>query len=143
MKKSSKAAPISFKKRAAKPFQKASAGMRVEGPSHEEEGIEAQTPDGKPVAEIEGGERIFSQEDTNHMEQEAKAIVAASKTSPQQAQKLAMALGFEVVKMLMRQEKNQNEEQGQDSPSEDDAMGAINSFGNSEDDDSSYSTIPD
>lgn len=136
-----KASPFKFKKRGSFPLVKAAAGMKVEGPSHEDGGINANTPDGKPVAEIEGGERIFSKEDTAHIEQAVKQIISMGQSSPDQAQKLATALGFEVVKMVLAQEKNQKEQEGSDTEQEDQANGAMNSFANTDqDDDTSYTT---
>lgn len=83
-------------------------GMAM-GPEHEQGGIDVVQEDtGEPVAEIEGGERVFSQEDTAMLEESAMAIVEAMDAGDQAAaEDLAMRLGFAVVNMIAAQEQNQ------------------------------------
>lgn len=126
---------LSFRKKRKKAFQIGAEGMKVEGPSHEEGGIEAQLPSGKPVAEIEGGERIFSQEDTDYLEQAAKSIVRTLQTNPQAANQAAQALGFKVVEMIVEQERNQRQQEGDENTQDvDQASEALNQFSNAGDD---------
>lgn len=84
-------------------------GGMVEGPSHEEGGVEVQDEDsGEPIAEVEGGERIFSIEDTQMMEETAAQIVEMMNAGQrQEAEDLAMRLGFAVVNMLAAQMESQ------------------------------------
>lgn len=136
---------LSFKRKKGAPmFQRAAEGGKVSGPRHAEGGISAQTPDGKPVAEIEGDERIFSREDTAYMEREARRIVTLMQKDGQSANEAARALGFKVVEMLVNQEKAQREQEG--NPSQDDtdqATEAMNSFNTGPDDDMSYMDQPE
>jgi len=130
-----KAVALSFRKKRKKAFQIGADGMKVEGPSHERGGVEARTPNGKPVAEIEGGERIFSQEDTEYLEQAAKSIVRTLQSNPQAANTAAQALGFKVVEMIVEQEKNQREQEGdEDTQDVDQAGDALNQFSNAGED---------
>lgn len=128
-----------------KPQKLADGGM-AEGPSHEEGGIPvAQEQTGEQVAEIEGGERVFSKEDTAAIEQASMHIIQAQESGDRNsADDMAMKLGYAVVNMLAAQEKNQaaQEEQmagragaGQEGgegqpaePSEEEAQ-AMNQFG--------------
>lgn len=95
-----------------KPDGSLAEGGMAEGPSHEEGGIDVvkkgEGGEGKPVAEIEGGERVFSQEDTQAMEQAAEQIIQAQQSGDKAgAEDMAMRLGFAVVNMIAAQEKNQ------------------------------------
>ena len=85
--------------------KKMQPGGTVEGPPHEQGGVPAVGPDGAPVAEVEGGERIFSVEDTQMLEQAAMQIVQAAQQNPQQADEMAKQLGYAVVQMIVKQEQ--------------------------------------
>lgn len=137
--------PLSFKRKNKRyPFQRAAEGMKVQGPSHEEGGIEAQTPDGRPVAEIEGDERIFSQEDTAYMEREARRIITLMQQNSNQANEAARALGFKVVEMLVQQEKNQRQQEGNENQEDTDAAtSAMNEFSTAPDNDQFYNEQPE
>lgn len=138
--------PLSFKRKNKRyqPFQRAAEGMKVQGPSHEEGGIEAQTPDGKPVAEIEGDERIFSKEDTAYMEREARRIVTLMQSNSNQANEAARALGFKVVEMLVQQEKNQRQQEGNENQEDTQAAtDAMNEFSTAPDNDQFYNEQPE
>ncbi len=138
-----KVKPISFKRKKKRPFQIGAAGMKVQGPSHEQGGVEARTKDGEPVAEIEGGERIFSVEDTRFMEGEARRILGLMTKNPQAANEAARVLGFKVVEMLVQQEKSQREQEGSaETEDTDQATEAMNEFSNAPDDDNFYSEQP-
>ncbi len=93
-------------------------GGMAQGPSHAQGGIEVQQEDtGEPVAEIEGGERIFSVEDTQMLEEAAMQIQEAMDGGDQQqAEDLAMRLGFAVVQMIAAQEQNQQAQEGGQPP---------------------------
>jgi len=72
-------------------------GGVVQGPSHAQGGVPAVDPSGEQIAEVEGNERIFSQEDTQEMEQMALAI----KDLPaSEADRAARELGYRVVTMI-------------------------------------------
>lgn len=113
-------------------------GMAM-GPDHEEGGIPVvQEQTGEPVAEIEGGERVFSQEDTAMMEEAAMSIVEAMNGGDQAtAEQMAMQLGFAVVNMIAAQEQNQMEQEDemmeQPSPDEMAVAQAANQFAQSPD----------
>ena len=118
--------------------QNLSDGGMAQGPSHEEGGIDVvKKGETKPRAEIEGNERVFSQEDTAAMEQAAAQIIQLKESGDEQgAQEMATALGFAVVNMIAAQEENQAaQEQGQqmapeagmEGPSDEEAM-AMNEF---------------
>lgn len=106
-------------------------GGVTEGPSHEEGGVdvfqEGAAPEGGaagPVAEIEGGERVFSTEDTEAMEAAAEQIIQMMESGQQQqAEDMAMRLGFAVVDMIAQQERSQ---EGQEAA----MMEQMNQFGN-------------
>lgn len=108
-------------------------GMAM-GPDHEEGGIPVvQEQTGEPVAEIEGGERVFSQEDTAMMEEAAMSIVEAMNAGDERtAQEMAAQLGFAVVNMIAAQEQNQMEQEDemmeQPSPDEMAVAQAANQF---------------
>src|SRR4051812_12167727 len=77
--------------------QKLSQGGMTEGPSHEDGGVdvyqEGQDPAEGPAAEIEGGERVFSKEDTEAIEQAAEQIIQLQEKGQQdQAEDMAMRL---------------------------------------------------
>lgn len=107
-------------------------GGVTEGPSHEEGGVDvyqegAAPPEqgaAGPVAEIEGGERVFSIEDTEAMEAAAEQIIQMMESGQQQqAEDMAMRLGFAVVDMIAMQERSQ---EGQEAA----MMEQMNQFGN-------------
>lgn len=81
-----------------------------EGPSHEEQGLPVTNPEtGETVAEMEGGERIFSVEDTQQMDQMVAGILTAIEQNPEEAEVMAAELGMFVVDAIMRQEEAQQE----------------------------------
>jgi hypothetical protein len=80
-------------------------GGEIQGPSHEMGGVAVQDPSGEQVAEVEGGERVFSTEDTAMLEQSAMQIAQLQEQNPQAADQLATELGYAVVEMIMRQEQ--------------------------------------
>lgn len=86
-------------------------GGMVEGPSHEEGGVPTVDQTGAPIAEVEGGERIFSVEDTQQIEQMAAQIAEMQATDPASADRMATELGYMVVQMLFQQEQNTAMEQ--------------------------------
>jgi hypothetical protein len=102
-----------------KPEAVPEGGGTAEGPSHEEGGIDVvQKGEGgegaKPVAEIEGGERVFSQEDTQALEQASEQIIQAQQSGDKAgAEDMAMRLGFAVVQMIAAQEQNQEAQEQQ------------------------------
>ncbi len=93
--------------------QKLAAGGVAEGPDHEDGGIPVeQAGTGEQVAEIEGGERVFSQEDTAALEEAAMQIVEAQQAGDQQtSDQMAMQLGYAVVNMIAAQEQAQGEQE--------------------------------
>jgi hypothetical protein len=100
--------------------QKLAEGGMTEGPSHEGGGVDvyqqgASPEEGAaPVAEIEGGERVFSVEDTEAMEAAAEQIIQMMEQGQQQqAEDMAMRLGFAVVDMIAQQERNQEGQEAQ------------------------------
>lgn len=78
-------------------------GGKVSGPSHNDGGVEAVNKEGTPVAEIEGGERVFSIEDTKEIEERAMEI--EKEKDEDQKNIFAQALGHRIVEMLARQER--------------------------------------
>ncbi len=84
-------------------------GGVAEGPSHEEGGIPVGEQGAEePMAEIEGGERVFSREDTAALEQAAEQIIQLQESGDQAgAEDMAKRLGFAVVNMIAAQEKSQ------------------------------------
>jgi hypothetical protein len=110
------------------PNQDLAKGGMTEGPSHEEGGVdvyqEGQDPAEGPAAEIEGGERVFSKEDTEAIEAACEQIIQLMEGGQQQeAEDMAMRLGFAVCDMVAQQERNQ---EGQEAA----MMEQMNSFGN-------------
>jgi hypothetical protein len=113
--------------------QNLAEGGEAVGPSHEEGGIDVFSqgeasmegpPAGAPQAEIEGGERVFSIEDTEAMEAAAEQIIQLTESGQQQqAEDMAMRLGFAVVDMIAQQERNQEGQEAQ-------MMEQMNQFGN-------------
>jgi len=120
-------------------MQKLQDGGMAEGPLHSEGGIEVVEEDSQePVAEIEGGERVFSREDTAMMEEAAMGIVEAMQSGDEKmAQEMAAQLGFAVVNMIAAQEQNQaaqeQEMMQQPSPDEMAVAQAANQFAQSPD----------
>lgn len=99
-------------------------GGKTKGPSHQEGGIEAKVGD-KAIAEVEGNERIFSQEDTAFIEQEVEKIKGYHETGDiPGADKCAMDLGYAVAKMITKQDMSESKEEME--------TAAINDFGNGE-----------
>jgi hypothetical protein len=101
-------------------------GGKVSGPDHTEGGVQVNKGE-KPVAEIEGQERLFSKENTKEIEDKCQDILAARETGDEdQALALASELGFMVCEMVQLQDKNQAEQQPADYNEDE----AINEFGN-------------
>lgn len=99
--------------------QKFAQGGEVQGPPHEEGGVPVvDEATQEPMAEVEGGERIFSIEDTQMMEQAAQQIMELSQQDPQGADEAAKQLGYAVVEMLQKQMANQQEMMGQGAPAQ-------------------------
>ena len=81
-------------------------GGKAIGPSHNEGGIDAVDKSGDPVAEIEGGERVFSIEHTTEIEEKAAEISAFVEAEDNDtADELAIVLGYRVVEMIAEQEQ--------------------------------------
>lgn len=80
-------------------------GGEVVGPSHAQGGVPVVDGNQQPVAEVEGGERIFSVEDTAAIEQAARNIIQLAQQDQMQADEAAKQLGYQVAEMLMRQEQ--------------------------------------
>lgn len=74
-------------------------GGIIDGPSHQQGGIDAINSDGEVIAEIEGGERIFSVEDTGSMDK-----MAAMVNQGQGNEQLALELGYMVADAIKRQD---------------------------------------
>lgn len=96
-------------------FRQNGGGIAM-GPSHEQGGIPVVTKDGSPAIdrtsgmpyEIEGDERVFSKEDTMEIDRMAIMVLKASQAgNQQQANQLALKLGYAVTKMVAEQEHNQ------------------------------------
>jgi hypothetical protein len=97
-------------------------GGVAKGPAHEEGGINAEKS-GKPVAEIEGQERVFSKEDTEYMEQEAEKIQTYTQSGDiPGADKCAQEFGYRVAQMITKQDMNEAKNEVETS--------AINDFSN-------------
>lgn len=119
-----------IKKLPSKRFRQYAEGGVIEGPSHDQGGVPAVNEQtGEQVAEVEGGERIFSTEDTQQMEQIAMQVMELQQSNPTAADQLAKELGFMVVEMIMKQEQNQ---QMQEAGMGDQMDEAANSFATSE-----------
>ncbi len=104
---------------------KLAMGGKTKGPSHKEGGIEAKVGE-KPVAEVEGGERVFSQDDTAFIEQEVEKIKGYMETNDiPGADNCAKDLGYAVAKMVSKQDMNEMRDVAE--------TDAINSFENGED----------
>ena len=88
-----------------KMVKKMQPGGVVDGPPHEAGGVDVVGPSGAPVAEVEGGERIFSVEDTQMLEQAAMQVIQAAQQDPGQADEMAKQLGYAVVQMIAKQEQ--------------------------------------
>lgn len=71
-------------------------GGKFQGPSHEQNGILAVDPIGRPVAEVEGGERLFSVEDSQELESMIKGPMTIGK---------AARLGKRVKQMIELQDR--------------------------------------
>ena len=87
---------------------KRAVGGKVEGPSHEScgvpvvsKGLPATEPQTGAQYEIEGGERVFSIDDTSEMERIAGMI---AKASPQKKDELYNHLGKRVTEMIAAQD---------------------------------------
>ena len=85
-------------------IKKMQPGGLVQGPSHEEGGVGVVDETSQPIAEVEGGERIFSVEDTQAMEQAAVTILQTAQQNPAAADEMAKELGYMVAGMLVKQE---------------------------------------
>lgn len=95
--------------------QDLSDGAKAEGPSHQAGGIEVGAKgEGAPMAEIEGGERVFSKEDTAAIEGAAEQIIQLQEAGDTAgAEDMAKRLGFAVVNMVAAQEENQQGQEDQ------------------------------
>jgi len=97
------------------PTQSLQDGGMAMGPDHEQGGIPVmQEGTGEQVAEIEGGERVFSQEDTSMLEQGAMQIIEMTDAGDQAgADDMAKRLGYAIVNMIAAQEANQSQQESQ------------------------------
>ena len=96
---------LAFKMRSGGNTDYADGGKAV-GPSHNEGGIETLDKSGDSVAEIEGGERVFSIEHTDEIEEKAAEISRFLENEDEDtANELATVLGYRVVEMIAEQEK--------------------------------------
>lgn len=88
------------------------------GPSHDEGGMSVvDNTTGEEKAEIEGGERIFSVEDTQAIEDMAMNILKLQQQGDEaQATELATQLGLSVVAMIGEQEQAQMEQEQVEAP---------------------------
>lgn len=102
-------------------------GGVISGPSHEEGGVQVFSK-GKHVAEVEGGERLFSVEDTNEIDR----LVAEMAKRP--SKKKAAMLGKKVTSMVKKQEAADKQRQ---------LMRAMNSFATDPDNSQEYTEIYD
>ena len=81
-------------------------GGEAVGDSHNDGGVKAVDREGTQVAEIEDGERIFSVDHTQEIEEKADEISRALENDDNDlANELAIVLGFRVVEMIAEQEK--------------------------------------
>ena len=81
-------------------------GGTIAGPSHNEGGIKTVDKSGEEIAEIEGGERVFSIEHTEEIEAKANEISRfLEKEDDDTANELATVLGYRVVEMIAEQER--------------------------------------
>lgn len=81
-------------------------GGLINGPSHNDGGVPAVNLEKEQVAEVEGGERVFSIDDTNELEERAEEITKALENDDQDtADMLATRLGHRVVEMIAKQER--------------------------------------
>lgn len=105
---------------AANGGQPLSKGGMTQGPSHEEGGVDVyQKGAAEPTAEIEGGERVFSREDTELMEEACEKIISTQDKA--KADELAMQLGYAVCQMIQQQEQNQKSMENESGGGEPDA----------------------
>ena len=89
-------------------------GGKVQGPSHKEGGVPVVTAQGSPATEpesgapyeIEGGERVFSVEDTTEIERMVRVL---NKAKGQGADKVAAKLGHFVHQAVNRQDSLEDE----------------------------------
>ena len=77
-------------------------GAKIEGNTHEQNGVKINNGE-QPEVEIEGGERLFSVEDTLIIEKLSAGINGESEDSDE----LALQLGHEVSKMVAAQDQRQ------------------------------------
>ena len=81
-------------------------GGETVGDAHNDGGVRAIDDEGTQVAEIEDGERIFSVEHTQEIEEKADEISRTLENDDNDlANELAVVLGFRVVEMIAEQEK--------------------------------------
>jgi len=81
-------------------------GGEVQGPPHSQGGVPVTQEDtGEPIAEVEGGERIFSVEDTQMLEQAAKNVLQLADQDQFQADEAAKQLGYKITEMIVKQEQ--------------------------------------
>jgi hypothetical protein len=96
----------------------------VEGASHSQGGVPAiDTNTGEQVAEVEGGERIDSVEDTQVQDQMVQAIMNSQ--DEEEANQLATELGWYIVDMIQKQNQNQMQ---QEMPIAKNGMKLLNKF---------------
>lgn len=81
------------------------SGGMVEGPSHEEGGVSAVDGSGEQIAEVQGGERIFSDEDSQQIEAMAQEAMAMEQQNPEQAEAAFAQLGRFVAQSMVAQEQ--------------------------------------
>lgn len=98
-------------------------GGKVEGPTHENGGVAAMQ-NGQQVAEVEGGERIFSTQDTAQIENMAVKIEKLKEQNTEEADRMALTLGYEIVSMLKGQESSQKQQEPADAEQEAFQLGA-------------------
>ena len=80
-------------------------GGVVDGPPHSQGGVKAIAPTGEAVAEVEGGERLFSVQDTKALEKAAAQVIQMAQEDPVQADEAAKQLGYTVTEMIVKQEQ--------------------------------------
>jgi hypothetical protein len=97
-----------------------SKGGVVEGMPHEMGGVPTFDKEGNEIAEVEGGEQIFSVADTEMIQEIVSRILNAR--SQEEADKLAIQLGYFIVDANQRQQEAEMEEQMAGDEEEDEEM---------------------
>ena len=80
-------------------------GGMIDGPDHEQGGVAAVNPEGEQVAEVEGGERIFSQKDTREIE---TLVTGALSAENDDRDMIAQKLGYRIIDMVIAQKQRGN-----------------------------------